>query len=307
MKEKKLVHIGFTILIVLISLVGCKKRNYFVDQEPESPSLSKAQIAFADQVFFRVYNINKNNDPFKIPFGFTNFSDKDRYIIVEYSTTPTAQIKGRGLRGTHYTASDTILIPAGKLIDSLSLVGNYDLFPSPTDIDTIKLKIKSPSTLIKMDTLMLALQRYCDVIIKDLMGKYPRTRERNFGRSYFRNQQGVENIYQTIVDSLQLLTPTTASGIIINLFNEDWNNIKFFMNWTDPNNFRLTIPLQPTGSATPIKWIRGAINPGAPKSFTSCVQTFTVSLDLLNFKQEIVPTDSIPGLNPEGFEINLRR
>jgi hypothetical protein len=292
MKNKLFIFIlaSFTIVFMIQS---CKKRNFWSDKEPVEIGIQKSQIAFGDQIFFRNYSVNIKNDPYKIPFGFTNISNEDRVIRIEYSSRSA-------LNGTHYNAPDSIIIPAGKSVDSLTFTGNFNLYPVGR-VDTVKLKIKSPEPLLRMDTLMLTLQRYCDVVLSSLGGNYRNTFERNNGSS------SLFGPYTTQIQDLKLLTPTTAEGIIVNLFNEDWNDIKFIMNWTDPNNFRITIPLQPTGSISPIKWVRGALDKKAPNSFSSCLQRFSISLDLLNYNKDIAPADSLNGVNPVSYQFLIRR
>jgi hypothetical protein len=53
------------------------------------------------------------------------------------------------------------------------------------------------------------------------------------------------------------------------------------MDWSNPANFSITVPRQATGKtgASDVQFVR--TSSGRPNTFSSCSNTFTVSLDLL--------------------------
>src|SRR5687767_2956010 len=108
--RKIIANSSFLLLLVFV-IVSCKKNNLVVDQDVTPPAVAKFNVrAAADTA--ATYYISSANKPFKIPIGITTVSDKDRTIQLCYTSTSA-------VAGSQYTAPATIVIPAGKVLDSL--------------------------------------------------------------------------------------------------------------------------------------------------------------------------------------------
>src|SRR5688572_30496930 len=93
-------------------LVSCKKG---VNEDIlEVPAYSEFGTPTLEGKYFI---LNSPTSSFKIPVGITNVSAEDRTIQFTYSS-PTG-----ATAGTHYTAPTSIVIPAGKALDSLVVHG----------------------------------------------------------------------------------------------------------------------------------------------------------------------------------------
>jgi hypothetical protein len=260
----------FLALLLASCLVfdACKKNNFSVDSEKTLDAPEFAQFAPADRRLTRLYPLQDNGAAFKIPVGFTNISDKDRVINFSFSSRSA-------VRDIDYTTTDSILIPAGKVIDSLSLQGLIGSYPIGRR-DTVKVKIVGVPTVFQKDSFQLILEKYCDVILSELEAEYPNTKEfRSSGTQTY-------GPYTTLVEGLIATSATTATGNFVNLYDEGWNDISFQMDWTDPGNFKIIIPEQPTGKngASDVQFVRMSAN--SINTFSSCLERFTITLDLLD-------------------------
>lgn len=267
--NKKFLNIAQLLILMLTGIIfdSCKKNNYSVDLDTPKEAPEFAQFAPADRRQSRYYPIDVNNTPFKIPVGFTNISNEDREIKFTYTSR-------RAVQGTNYTSAQTILIPAGKAIDSLVFTGVYNQYPVGRR-DTVVIKITDRKAVDRKDTFELVLERYCDVVLAQLGGEFAQTREfRSTGTLAY-------GPYTTFVENLTRTGPTSAEGFFVNLYDEGWNDIKFIMNWSNPANFSITVPRQATGKtgSSDVQFVRTST--GRVNTFSSCSSTFTVSLDLL--------------------------
>ncbi len=260
-------YLLFLLLVSVVFLEACKKNNYSVDLDKQKEIDEYAQFAPADRRLSRYYPIDNKNTPFKIPVGFTNISNQDRTIKFSFSS-PTA------VSGTDYSSTDSITIPAGKVIDSLTLTGFFNAFPIGRR-DTVKINIVGSKVLDKRDSFEIVLERYCDVFLSQLTGAFSKTIE------YRSNGAFSYGPYETFVDNLTATGLTSAEGYFVNLYDEGWNDIKFIMDWSNPANFSITIPRQATGKtgANDVQFVRSTA--GRPNTFSSCRKTYTISLDLL--------------------------
>ena len=213
----------------------------------------------------------------------TTVSDKDRTIQLCYTSTTA-------VAGTQYTAPAQIVIPAGKSVDTLTILGLFAGYPSASRKDTLFIKICGGDVPASdyWSTYSLTLRKYCDIIFADLMGNYTA------------NEFGSDNSfsygpYGTAVINLTSTGPTTASGDFVNLYDFGWNDIHFTMDWADPANFKINIPMQPTGIGDPayVKSTAGLTN-----TFSSCDQTFSITVDLFDASQ---------ALEYSGYQFRLTR
>ncbi len=104
----------------LISMASCKKNNIVVGKTLTAPEFVKIGTwKAADTV--GTYAVKSTNEPFKIPIGVTNVSNKDRTVNFTYSSTTAVQ-------GVDYTAPASIVIKAGEALDSLPITGKFSSF-----------------------------------------------------------------------------------------------------------------------------------------------------------------------------------
>ena len=285
---KKIIAIGSFLSLLVFVMISCKKNNLVVDKDPPIPP-EKAEFTYTSGSSFARSFYVKSTAPgnvFKIPVGITNLSDKDRTIQFTYTSTTAVQ-------GTHYNAPSSIIIKAGLALDSLPVTGVFANIPSGTSY-VVKIKITGGDVPIfaGKDSVILTLRRYCDVVLASMGGNFIANEySATGGFAYGPYPSGVINLTST--------GATTASGAFVNLFDYGWNNINFTMDWSDPSNFIVDIPLQATGAtnaAGNYSYVRGTA--GKTNTFSSCDQTYSISLDLM-----LDPTT----VDYSGYQIRLKR
>ena len=285
---KKIIAIGSLFSLTIFVITSCKKNNLVVDNDPPIPP-ERSEFAYTSGASFSRSFYVKSSAPgnvFKIPVGITSLSDKDRTIQFTYTSTTAVQ-------GTHYNAPSSITIKAGSALDSLPVTGIFANIPSGTSY-VVKIKITGGDVPIfaGKDSVFLTLRRYCDVVLGQLGGNFIANEySATGGFSYGPYSSGVVNLTST--------GPTTASGAFANLFDYGWNNINFTMDWSDPSNFIVNIPLQATGAtndAGNYSYVRGTA--GKTNTFSSCDQTYSISLDLMLDQATV---------DYSGYQIRLKR
>jgi hypothetical protein len=252
------------VLLVLTCTVSCKKNNLVVDQDVVPPAYAKFNVRIAEDTA-ATYYITGAGTPFKIPIGITTVSNKDRTIQFCYTSATAAA-------GVQYNAPASIVIPA----------------------DILYIKICGGDVPVSdyLSTFKLTIRKYCDVVLANLGGNFDATEYLEDGSYYY-------GPYGSGVVNLTTTGATTASGKLVNLFDYGWNDINFTMDWSDPANFKITIPLQATGVSNAggnysyVRSTEGKIN-----TFSSCEETFSISVDLM-----LSPTD----VDYSGYQIKLRR
>jgi hypothetical protein len=262
-------------VFLLSILAGCKKNNFVVDKSPLIlPEAARFVMTPTTADNYYLYFIQQNPVPgstFTVPIGVTNLSGSDRKVKLTYSSP-------RAVSGVQYTGPPEVTIPANLAKANLIFQGLFAGYPTGRK-DTVKIKLTSGDGFIKpaayQDSVMLILQKYCDVVLAGLGGNYTANEYYASGAySYGPYASGVVNLTST--------GATTASGAFVNLFDYGWNNINFTMDWTDPANFKVTIPLQTTGATNAggnYSYVRSTA--GKTNTFSSCDQTFSISLDLM--------------------------
>jgi hypothetical protein len=271
-------------LVSVLFAVSCKKNNYSVDLDEVKQAPTAAQFVLLDNKLRVDYFVRNVNAPYKVPVGFTNVANEDRTINLVYSSRNAAQ-------GVQFNGPASIVIPAGKVVDTLSFNGIFSGYPTGRK-DTIKIKFSGVPGVDRRDSFELILQRYCDVVLSSLAGEFTNT-----------NEFSATNVFQygpyvTAVDNLVATGPTKAEGFFVNLYDEGWSDIKFIMDWSNPANFTITIPEQSTGSASSaVKFVRSTS--GRTNTFSSCDGTFSISIDRLNASKQLLGT--------AGYQIRLAR
>jgi len=263
--------------IIICLLILATAINSCVKQKFDTPAL--AEFASSPTSNSGSYFIlpNDPSSEFKIPIGITTASNKDRTINFTV-TSPSG-----ATAGTQYTiASNSIIIPAGKVVDSIAVKGIYAGYPSGR-IDTLIFTITGGDAPVfaGSETYMLTVQKYCDVISTDLVGDYTNCDD------LYQGQGSGAAPYTVNISNWTSTGPTSATITIKNLGATPDNGFGPFdptdaavtgltanLDWTDPSNFTVTIPNQS---------YRNAIGPYGPGkivgsgSFSSCFGTFTIT------------------------------
>lgn len=257
--------------------VACKKNNFVAETDLVPPSqseilLAKADVANSNTVTYFIRSTP--GDELKIPLGTTTVSNSPRTIQFSY-TSNTAQ------NGVHYNAPTSVTIPAGQVLDTLRIKGVYAAY-SGTRVDTLVVKISGgdiPRNQSR-DSVRVILRKYCDVVLADLMGAYPNTREL-WGTSAY-------GPYLTTVSAATPLTATTARITVENIYDYGWGPINFILDWADPKNFKATVVEQSSGIAdagtlsAAYAGQQVAVRPmaGQQGTFNMCDQQLNLSMQL---------------------------
>jgi hypothetical protein len=235
--------------------VSCKK-----DDDVTTPP---EVVSFNDKKTADYYITSAANTVYRVPVGVSTISNQDRVISFTV-TSPT-----NAASGTQYTlASQTVTIPAGQAIGYIDVKGIFSNYPVGR-VDTLIFKLDPKSSIAVADynqEFRLSLQKYCDVDIQSFVGTYAKSFDGTYGPYTINVKQAVST------------SATTGYLMIENLW--DTNNttdlIKVELDWTDPSNFKTTIP---TGQYLYNDATYGAarVRPVGVGSFSSCANTFKLS------------------------------
>jgi hypothetical protein len=274
-----------SLALVMMLLSSCKKNNVVVDQDPLNvPTYAKFNTRLLTDSS-ATYYIKSTNDPFKLPIGVSTVSNVDRTIHFSYTSTSA-------VAGVQYNAPSSITIPAGKTIDTLNFTGLFSGYPLSSRKDTVIITITDDGDIPgshyitpKKDVYRLVLRKYCDVVLNDLLGDYANSTD----------QQGTgtpTSAYTASIVSAVTTGPTTGTIVVYNfgdpMFGAPYNpgdlaitpGITLYLDWTDPANFKVTLP--PAGQAIAVGYygpnglIKPPVSGGAIGTFSSCDQIFTV-------------------------------
>ena len=253
-----------------LSLLSCKK-NEHIEEIIETPEAARFNFPTANAS--AGYFINPATPVYKIPLGMSTVSSEARTITLSYSS-PTGAAKG-----AQYNAPDQITIPAGKVLDTLTISGLIDGYATPGRRDTLIIKITGRDTISKKGTFRLIMQKFCPIVLNDLLGDYDNTRE-VFGTSAY-------GPYTTTITAATSLSSTTAEITVANIYDFGWNPIKFRLDWADVANLKVTVPTQTgignagtlsstyAGQDISVRAFAGQIG-----TFSMCDQTFSLKLQV---------------------------
>jgi hypothetical protein len=254
--------INLTLIASFLTIASCKKNNVAIDKDAVTTT-SFARFLTATQAdSVGTYYIKSSNDSYKLPIGVTTVSDKDRVVNFTYSSNTAT--------GSQYNAPASIVIPAGKAVDTLRVNGLFAGYPLATRIDTVKITIEDAADIRaseyitpRKDVYRLLLRKYCDVLLPSFAGNYTSAIDNgNYGP-----------YPMSIVPASLVSTGTTTGTMTIkNLWDYGVPSIttNVVMDWTNPASFTLTIPDQVYYAADGL-WIKGT----TAGSFSSCDQKFT--------------------------------
>lgn len=240
---------------ILFGTVGCERG--INDDILEPP----ANIKFATNNTTGSYFIqNSSTSVFKIPVGFTNVTNTERTIQLTYVSSTGAQ------QGVHYTAPASITIPAGKAIDSLEIKGLFAGYPVNRK-DTLRITTSGGDAAIAPynSTYTLVMQKYCPVVLDDLLGDYNNSSNSATGAKY-----------KITVESVTSTGATTGYMMIRGLFNGTSEPVRVNLDWTNPANFTTTV-VQTANIYNDATYGPVSVRPVSTGGFSSCANTFNIS------------------------------
>ena len=223
----------FSVLFAALFMVSCQ------------PDDADYMVTPPEQAHFALrttgsYQITAPGVTYKVPVAITTPSSSDRTVTVNI-TSPTGAVEG-----THYTVdTKTVTIPAGQVVDSITVTGNFAQYTSGRR-DSLFFTIIEPgvTAAANFDTFKLFMRGPCfetadDVNLNDLLGNYNNTVE-DWGGSLY-------GPYQTQIVAVNQLTATTGTITVKNIFDAGWNNLVFTLDWTDLANKKATLVTQNAG------------------------------------------------------------
>lgn len=269
---KKKIFIPLSVVAVLaIIVVGCNKNK------PYDTIVAPAQAHFLSSSKYVSYYVSSAaNDSFSIGVGTTDISNADRTTTFNVSSNTA-------VAGTQYSilspsSGNSITIPKGKATSSIVIHGNFAQYPANKK-DTLRFTLAQPSIDVAKfnDTLNVILQRYCNVNASTFTG--------NYNNCYDIDPSGTYGPYTANVVSVTPLTATTASMVIANFsFAEvdpyPISNITVTLDWTDPGNFKVTIPAQILSNSNFYGYGPLTVTGVGVSTFSSCDNTFTLNYKL---------------------------
>jgi hypothetical protein len=260
MKQKLFIPILFAGLITVI-LFSCKK-SLQADIPP-----ANSEIAYEDNTDKNFYVLSSApGDTYKIPIGITTPLSTPVTVQLSY-TSATA------VAGTHYTAPASITIPAGKVLDSISVKGFFANIPAGvTHRVVVRISGGDLPALSNRDSTVLLLRRYCNVNPAALAGNYNTVETSTSGT--------VGNYVKTVTNVVQT-SPTTATGRINNIWDFSISANVIF-DWTDPSNFKVSMnPLSQTTQYTSAGMAVLITQHTGTNTFSSCANTITMNFRLV--------------------------
>lgn len=270
---KKLIKYSFMALVLVAGLSSCKKNNLVVDVTPVLAPAPYSEMVLSS-FSAKAYNlVPPTPTAYAIPIGVTSVASSDRTVNFTYTSSTGA------VAGTHYTAPASVTIKAGQVLDTLKITGI--LAPYTTGrIDTLTVKISGGSmpSFPGKDSVKLVIQRYCPVVLAALSGAYNTSNEYNAAGVFQYGPYTISCINLVMVPG----STTKASCKFVNLYDYGWNDVTGELDWTNPSNFKVTIPVQATGGV-------GAGNPTYVRTsttktstFSSCDGSITLYCDLMS-------------------------
>jgi hypothetical protein len=224
---KSMFKILTLILMTGFILVGCKKVDTLVRPPLQAHFLFKTD---------GVYEVASPTTSYTIPVGLTATSNTDRTIEITV-TSPTGAVAG-----THYSLSkSSLVIPAGKAIESIVVQGVFSQYTSDrkdTLIFTIKetADIKGVSSNSQFTLLVRGACLEEDIVLNEFIGTYTNTNEDFGGQTY--------GPYETTISAVKQLSATTGEITVTNIYDLNWNPIRYILDWTDINNRTVTLEQQ---------------------------------------------------------------
>lgn len=234
----------------------------------------------------QIYTVEDNpNTQYKLSLGTTNVTSSDR--IITYKVKPSANL----VPGTGYTiatgnTTGTVTIKAGEALADITIKAPFAPYADPARRDTLMFTLAEPSVKVAgfQDTVYLILRGQClesNVNVAELLGDYANTTENLGGDPY--------GPYTTKVASAVATSPTSATIVVENIFDQGWAPITFTLDWSDPNNRTVTLENQTNiglgstlvGAASQYANWQIQVGPGSGAgTFSICNQTIDLNIGL---------------------------
>jgi len=266
MKKINSSRVLFLLMFFALAFSACKKNNLVIDK---NDAIAPPYAKFETTDTIVKYFVSPSQDPIKIPVSITQPSSSDK--VVNFTYTSNSAVDGQ-----QYTGQSSLTIPAGQLIDSLSMTGIFAAY-SGSRVDTVIITI-DPSSAVPAcsykNKIYVIIRKGCPVVTADLLGDYATTTEYSpFYGNYTYSAP-------TTVSSFQQLTSTTGLMTVDNIWDYGWT-VQFDANWADPTN-----PTLKARSATGLDGNDGflyevrAFTAGNLGTFSACDQTITLKMQI---------------------------
>lgn len=247
----------FTVLVI----AGCDKTK------PYDVTIPPAVVHFTTS---GALGLKSDESPKGIvTVGTSNVEDVDREFTLNV-TSPTGAVAGQ-----QYTISPAtkLVIPKGQATVDITIEANPDFY-NPGDRDTLILELASSgSTPVAefMQRKVVVISGPCDDSDVDIAVM----------AGVFANSSDADGTYSVTVSGLTELSPTTAKGMITNLW-DGIGPVEILFDWSDPSDISVTIPWQATGlnyaAGQPLA-IR--TSPERKSTFSVCDQKIHLVVDLI--------------------------
>lgn len=275
---KNIMKFSLFAVVILLVITACKKNNLVVDKSPITTPPAAAEFLYTS--FVKSYYVPASGAAFNVAVGVTNVAAVDRTVQFAYTSSTGA------INGTHYNAPASITIKAGQATGTLSVAGVFSFYDAGR-LDSLKIKITNGTVgaFAGKDSVVLVMQKYCDVVLTDLAGDYTNTNEYTSAGAFSYGP------YTTTLANVTSTGTYTATADIQNIYDDGWNDINCTIDWSDPANFKVTIPLQATGKAYGGATATSVRTSSTKAStFSSCNRSMTLYLDLVNATTGVVTT-----------------
>ncbi len=217
--------------------------------------------------------------------SYTGTIGVSRAVVTDTKIEFTVSSPTGAVEGVEYTIPEKfVIIPAGQVLDSFKIFGDYAGLAGGTHQLVLKFK-PDVKAFVDADSCIINLMPSCDEanpLISILQGDYNNTNE-TLGTSAY-------GPYQTSISATIPAGPTSATAVVENIFDSGWGPISFTLNWTDPNNRTTTviaqnaIPGSDAGSLnSAYAGLPVAVRPYAtsgPGTYSACAQELTLNMQL---------------------------
>jgi hypothetical protein len=272
------------LLSLVIMMASCKKE----DKVQTAPT----QAHFTNQSS-GTYIISAPGVTYKVPVGVTTVSSAPRTINVTITSPTGAQ------QGTHYTAPTSIVIPAGKAVDSLVIAGVYNQYTNgrrDTLIITLQdADLKASSYNSKFTLIVRGPCAETDIVLAEFMGDYANTTE-TWGTSGY-------GPYQTSITAVNQTSATTGTITVSNIFDSGWDPLVFTLDWTDPAHRKITVAQQVAGGNAGVNF--GPAFDGQPYAVRSVPASLGGDVGTFSYCHQTLVLKMLIGIAGVGFDSDI--
>ena len=246
------------LILVFASLLfmACKREEF------TAPALPETISHFTNKTSGLFFVQNTPNAVYKIPIGLTTPSDKETKVTVSVSS-PTGAASG----AQYSLPSNTIIIPAGQTLDSLTVRGIFSGFAGNRK-DTLVFTITGGDVAAAdyNKTYRLVMQQYCPVNLASFTGTY-------IAQDYDAATNLPDGTPYTLTLTPSTSTATSGTVAVSGLWGVP-NSFNVVFDWASPSNFSTNIADQ--------NWFihavygQAKIKAAGMGVFSSCENTVTI-------------------------------